>query len=164
LKFICSTCKTSDVVYAEGTTQCFSCFYGEKWQGSTGLGKCVLCKQIDHLDDEDKCKTCYAEEEVLRTENNDWGRIQRCSKCKQFMEGTSSSGICNSCKKKGFTKPKLLDEHICFGCKEPFASTSKYDTFCLKCKENMIRGVCTNCLNLSSVIDERGRCTTCKDE
>jgi len=159
LKFICSTCKTSDVIYAEGTTECFSCFYGEDWVGTKELDKCVSCKQIDHLNKEGVCKTCYAEDRVKKTQNNDWGRIQRCSKCKKFMEGLNSSGICNSCTGAEKTRTKN-----CYGCSESFVTSSKYDTFCLKCKENMDRGVCTNCLNLSSVVDQRGRCSKCKNE
>lgn len=155
---ICSSCGENTDVYAENSLECPTCFYGDAFFTETTKTKiCSSCGQPSHLNSQGECRNCFVEQAMANANNDDWGTTKVCPECRKItLRGRK---VCTSC------SLKKLGLKTCMGCTTKFKTISKYDTFCLPCKEHMQRGVCTSCSSeLREGHDEHGWCPQCQLE
>ncbi len=155
---ICKRCASIVEEYAEGTTECIQCAYGKDFKPDPqyATGVCIQCKRVTHLDGDETCLSCHIINSAANAQNNDWGNLKRCG-CGEVIH--KKQKVCPNCASKPVN---LRKDKLCHGCQTHFKPISIYDTFCIPCKENIHRGVCTSCRELSNSMDSRGWCSKCQ--
>ena len=157
---ICKKCKETTDVYAEGTSYCPSCFYGDDFvPQSEAMGRhwetavCYGCGEMSHLNAEDLCKNCYVERAVSEANNEDWGKTKVCPECRKITKRGRKT--CKSCalKKQNFA--------VCMGCTSKFVKNGD-SSFCNTCEDLKEKGRCTSCAVTTSQVDEHGWCEKCE--
>lgn len=157
---LCKNCKEPTDVYAEGSLECPTCFYGDDFlidvNSKNATRICSGCGEASHLNTSGLCRNCYVEQSMSNAVTDDWGTTKVCPECRKITK--RGRKMCTSCalKKQGIT--------TCMGCTTKFKSISRYDSFCLACKKAMSEGVCTSCSTeiLEDGMDEHGWCNACQ--
>lgn len=161
-EFLCRKCGEATDVYAEGTTYCPTCFYGDDFAPVGTEGRhwqseaCHTCGEISHLNEEGVCKNCYVESAVSAATNDDWGNTKVCPECRRITK--RGNKLCTTC------SLKKRSIKTCVGCTTKFQFVTRKQNFCPTCIKARSENKCTSCGNKVGNFDEHGWCTKCQSE
>lgn len=160
-RLICTQCKQATDIYAEGSTVCANCFYGDNFIPENFNSQvCRSCGQVAHLNSNHDCKNCFKEQNLYNSKTADSKAMRICPNCRDATEVGRKM-----CKKCEANRDKLK---ACRGCGTHFINYGgKIMNFCFQCSENIDRGNCTSCLNPvdeGDGINDRGWCEDCTKE
>lgn len=156
---ICENCRTECDIYAEGSTKCPTCFYGEDFvPKDLSTQVCTTCKQVGHINENGQCLNCTVELEVYASSSSDSKLMRVCPNCRKIT--MKRRKLCKSCERKrvGFKS--------CLGCGVYFTPTKPRQPFCGTCEGLRVNKKCTKCtskLKPGEETDEHGWCSDCSE-